>query len=232
MVVIGGSSGIGFEVARRARAAGALVTITGRDPQRLADAAETLGVAGGAVLDAHDQPALRSFFDGLGAADHIVSLVGDSMSGGFLTTSTETMKNVLHSKFWTNWLIGRHAADVLRPGGSLTFTSGTGGRPHDISATYVANLGLDALVQGLAHEMAPHHRVNAVAPTFLGTRTSFWKDVPTGELRALESGFAERVPLQRIGTVAEVASAYLFLLTNTFVTGQTLTVDGGIMLNA
>ena len=93
--------------------------------------------------------------EGLRPVDHIVSMVGDSMAGGFLQTAPQTMQHVLRSKFLTNWAIGRHAARTLAAGGSLTYTSGTGGRPHEISATYVANLAISALVQGLAHEMGP-----------------------------------------------------------------------------
>jgi hypothetical protein len=85
-------------------------------------------------LDAHDEAALEKFFSKLAAVDHLVSMVGDSMAGGFLTTSPETMRHVLHSKFWTNWMIGRHAAPKLRAGGSITYTAGTGGRAQDISA--------------------------------------------------------------------------------------------------
>ncbi len=226
VVVIGGTSGIGREVARQALAAGASVLVTGRDPGRLAAAAAEFETA---ELDAHDERALEAFFGTVGAVDHVVSLVGDSMSGGFLTTTPDTMRHVLDSKFVTNWLIGRHASSVLRPGGSLTFTSGTGGHPHEVSATYVANAGIEALVQGLAYELAPDARVNAVAPTFLGTRTGFWRDVPG--LAELESGFAQKVPLRRIADVEEVAAAYLHLLTNRYITGQVLAVDGGVMLS-
>ena len=99
-----------------------------------------------------------------------------------------------------------------------------------MSATYVANLGIDALVQGLASELAPHIRVNAVAPTFMGTGTAFWKDVPADALEKAQAAFSESVPLKRLGRVEEVASAYIHLMTNGFITGQVLAVDGGVML--
>jgi NAD(P)-dependent dehydrogenase (short-subunit alcohol dehydrogenase family) len=127
-------------------------------------------------------------------------------------------------------MIGRHAAPKLRNGGSLTFTSGTGGRPQDISASYVANLGIGALVQGLASELAPHIRVNAVAPTFMGTGTGFWKDLPYAEIEKAQAVFSQSVPLQRVGTVEEVALAYLHFMMNGFATGQVMAVDGGVML--
>jgi len=157
-------------------------------------------------------------------------MIGDSMTGGFLQTSPETMRHVLGSKFLTNWAIGQHAARILADGGSLTCTSGTGGRPHEVSATYVANLGITALVQGLAVEMAPRHRVNAVAPTFMGTATRFWRDMPDDELARQETSFASSVPLRRTATPGEVAAAYVLLMTSTFITGQVLAVDGGVML--
>jgi NAD(P)-dependent dehydrogenase (short-subunit alcohol dehydrogenase family) len=137
---------------------------------------------------------------------------------------------VLDSKFLANWAIGQHAARILAEDGSLTYTSGTGGRPHEVSATYVANLGIGALVQGLAVEMAPRHRVNAVAPTFMGTATAFWRDTPPDELARQQAAFAAGVPLRRTAATSEVADAYLLLMTSTFITGQVLAVDGGVML--
>jgi NAD(P)-dependent dehydrogenase (short-subunit alcohol dehydrogenase family) len=229
VLVIGGSSGIGYEVARQAGEAGASVTITGRDRRRLADAAESLG-AEARQLDAHDEAQIEPVLADLSPVDHIVSMIGDSMAGGFLQTSPETMRHVLGSKFLANWAIGRHAARILAEDGSLTYTSGTGGRPHEVSATYVANLGIGALVQGLAVEMAPRHRVNAVAPTFMGTATAFWHDTPADELARQQAGFAASVPLRRTATTSEVAGAYLLLMASTFITGQTLAVDGGVIL--
>ena len=192
VAVIGGSSGIGAEVAGRAASLGADVVITGRDPGRLAAAGERIGARRVARLDAHDDDAVEAFFAGLGPVDHLVSLVGDSMAGGFLATTPATMRHVLDSKFWANWTIARHAARALAPGGSLTFTSGTGGRPHEASASYVANPGLGALVEGLAVELAPDVRVNAVAPTFM--RTAFWRDVPPADLDAATAQFVARAP--------------------------------------
>jgi NAD(P)-dependent dehydrogenase (short-subunit alcohol dehydrogenase family) len=231
VVVIGGSSGIGFEIARQAGAQGARLIIVRRDETRLSAAAKNLG---GSVktfaADAHDEKAVDDLFVTLGPFDHLVSMVRDSMAGGFLDTTLATMQHVLQSKFLANWAIARHAARNARSGGSLTFTSGTGGRAQEVSASYVANLGISALVQGLASELAPHIRVNAVAPTFMGTGTGFWSHVPPEELAKLEASFAETVPLRRLGTVQEIASTYLHLMSNGFINGQVVAVDGGVML--
>jgi NAD(P)-dependent dehydrogenase (short-subunit alcohol dehydrogenase family) len=231
VLIIGGSSGIGHEVARQLVAAGAAVVITGRDEEKLRQAAANLGVqASTACFDAHDHDALTGFFASTGNYDHVVSLVGDSMSGGFLSITTEVMRHTLHSKFLTNWMIARLSAGKINKGGSITFTSGTGGRPHEVSATYVANSALSALVQGIAVELAPEIRANAVAPTFMGTKTAFWKHVAVEELEDMMAGFTGLLPLQAIADVSQVASSYLHLMTNKFITGQVLSVDGGIML--
>jgi NAD(P)-dependent dehydrogenase (short-subunit alcohol dehydrogenase family) len=230
VVVLGGSSGIGAQIAQQAVNLGADVVITGRDHDRLATAAARIGTRRALLFNAHDDESIHLFFADLGPADHLVSMVGDSMAGGFLTTTPATMRHVLDSKFWANWTIARNAAANMRPGGSITFTAGTGGRPHEISASYVANLALGALVQGLAVELAPDTRVNAVAPTFMDT--PFWKHLPRPELEAMKQQISARVPLSRLGTVQDVAATYIHLMTNTFITGQTLAVDGGIMLQS
>jgi NAD(P)-dependent dehydrogenase (short-subunit alcohol dehydrogenase family) len=230
VVVLGGSSGIGAQIAQQAVNLVADVVITGRDHDRLATAAAHIGTRRALLFDAHDDDSIHDFFADLGPADHLVSMVGDSVAGGFLTTTPATMRHVLDSKFWSNWTIARNAAANVRPGGSITFTAGTGARPHEISASYVANLALGALVQGLAVELAPNTRVNAVAPTFMDT--PFWKDIPRPELEAMKQQIATRVPLSRLGTVQDVAATYIHLMTNTFITGQTLAVDGGIMLQS
>jgi NAD(P)-dependent dehydrogenase (short-subunit alcohol dehydrogenase family) len=228
VAVLGGSSGIGARVAQQAAGLGADVVITGRDPDRLAAAAADIGARRAIRFDAHDDAAVEELFADLGPVDHVVSMVGDSMAGGFLTTTPATMRHVLDSKFWANWTIARHAAGRLRYGGSITFTAGTGGRPHEISGSYVANLGLAALVEGLAVELAPGARANAVAPTFMDT--PFWRAMPRADLDATKEQVTSRIPLGRLGTLDEVAATYLHLMTNGFVTGQVLSVDGGIML--
>lgn len=163
----------------QATSQGARLTITGRDGSRLSAAAERLGGVETAELDAHDDGALERFFAGLGPVDHVVSMVGDSMAGG-----VHDHRSRDHAPGPGVEVLGQL---VLREGGSPTFTSGTGGRPHEISTTYIANVGLGALVQGLAVELAPRTSVNAVTPTFMGSATAFWKDVPAEKLRRQEA---------------------------------------------
>jgi NAD(P)-dependent dehydrogenase (short-subunit alcohol dehydrogenase family) len=229
VVIIGGSSGIGLEIARQARAERASVIIVGRDAVKVSNAAATLGGdARGIVGDAHDHAALEKFVAALHQFDHLVSMIGDTMAGGFLQTPLETMRHVLHSKFWTNLLIARFAAPLVRDGGSMTFTSGSGVRAQEAAASYVANQALAAMAQGLGSELGPRVRVNVVAPAFMDT--ALWRTKPRQDIDTRIRSYSQINPLGRLGTLEEVASAYIFLMLNTYTTGQVLQVDGGMML--
>lgn len=175
VVVIGGSSGIGLTIARQARAEGASLIVVGRDPAKLSNAVSTLGGdAQGVEGNAHDHSALERFIAALPEFDHLVSMIGDTMAGGFLQTPLDTMQHVLHSKFWTNLLIARFAAPLIRDGGSVTFTSGSGVRAQEAAASYVANQALAAMAQGVGSELGPRVRVNVVAPAFMDTARACW----------------------------------------------------------
>lgn len=234
VAIIGGSSGIGFRVAQLAAQEGANLIIVGRNRERLTAARSELSQMGVAVMtheaDVHNADALDALFATLPPFNHLVSMIGDVMGGGFLNAPMETIRHVIESKFFTNVRIGQLAATKLLPGGCLIYTSGTGGRAQDACASYVGNLGINALVEGLAVEMAPNIRVNAVSPTW--TVTPFWRDMPAEQLATTRQRFAESIPLGRTATIDELAQAYLFLLHNDFITGQHIAVDGGIMLGS
>jgi NAD(P)-dependent dehydrogenase (short-subunit alcohol dehydrogenase family) len=160
--------------------------------------------------------------------DHLVTMIGDTMAGGLLQTPLEAMRHVLHSKFWTNLLIARFAAPLVREGGSMTFTSGSGVRAQEAAASFVANQALAAMVQGLGSELGARVRANVVAPAFIDT--ALWRAKPREEIDARIRSYTQTNPLGRLGTPEEVASAYIFLMVNTYITGQVLQIDGGMML--
>ena len=157
-------------------------------------------------------------------------MVGDVMGGGFLDADLAVIRHAMESKFFTNVRIAQLAARKLRPGGSLVFTSGTGGRAQDACASHGGNLGINALVEGLAVELAPRARVNAVSPTW--TVTPVWRAMPAAQIETTRKRFEQSIPLRRTASIDELASAYLFLMENDFIMGQHIAVDGGIMLGA
>ena len=232
ILVIGGTSGFGFQVAVQAAQAGAGLVITGRNPQKLSAALLQLQAGGapvsGHVVDAADPGELRSFFQQVEPFDHLVSMAGGFMGGGFLEAPVEVIRKAIEEKFFANLAIARLAAPRVRACGSLLFTAGSGGRPQTASGAIIGNDAIRTLVQGLAVELAPRVRVNAVAPTW--TRTPLWRAMPPEQIDATEKEFASLIPLKRTAKIEEVAAAYIFLMQNTFITGQTIIVDGGLTL--
>ncbi|MFD1318358.1 SDR family oxidoreductase [Loigolactobacillus zhaoyuanensis] len=231
ILVLGGTSGFGEAIARQALQQDAQVMIVGRDPEHFQQALGRLMAVGrvaGQIFDVRDETALATYLTQVGPVDHIVSMVGGALSGGFLDTPLEKIRAAVETKFFTNVMIAQQAAPHLAANGSLIFTAGAGGHPHDASGAIVGNQAIQTLVQGLAIELAPHQRANAVAPTW--TPTGLWRDLSADQLQQSQAQTEQQIPLRRVATTDEVASAYLYLMQNTYITGQVLTVDGGFSL--
>ncbi|HEU5469278.1 MAG TPA: SDR family oxidoreductase [Actinophytocola sp.] len=129
VVLIGGSAGIGLETARRARAEGAQVVLTGRDPDRLALAAQEVGTERTAAFDANDHAALAEFFQGLpGPIDHVLVTAGGPHYGPLLEMDAAQVRAALSGHVVLGLELARHAAGRMRPGGTLLLMGGTGGR--------------------------------------------------------------------------------------------------------
>jgi len=230
VVVIGGSAGIGLATARRARAAGAAVVLTGRNQQRLDDAAKDVGALDTAVFDATDFAALARFFDGLAEpVDHILV----SGSGPYYAPLTEIDLELARRDFDQHLFVpievARHALGKVRPSGSLVLIGGTGGRQPGIGRATISAMtaALPALTRNLALELAPI-RVNLVAPGFVDTSLS--AALLGDGLDDRRAQLRETLPIRRVVGPEDVAALAVHLMTNTAVTGATFDVDGGQQL--
>jgi len=226
VVVVGGSSGIGLETARLALAAGASVTIAGRSEDRLRRAAADLGGAvRSAVADVTDDSAVQALFDGEARVDHVFLPAGELKPGGgdVLGSDLNGLRSILESR-----LIGVvHVVRRARPkmtGGSITLMSGLyANRPAPGAAFGAAAVAaVDGFTRALALDLAPI-RVNAVAPGL--TDTPLWDSFGAQREAILAQGTA--LPVGRIGRPEEVAAGVIFLMSNGFVTGTVLAIDGG-----
>jgi len=174
VVVIGGSAGIGLETARRARAEGAKVILTGRNPEPLQPAASELDAMSTAAFDAADTASLERFFRDLPATiDHVMVTAGRPHYGRLLDMDYEQMRDAIAAHLMLMLQVARNAANKVRPGGTLLFMGGTGGRRTGIGLGIVSAVtaALPALTANLALELAPV-RVNLIAAGFVDTPLS------------------------------------------------------------
>jgi NAD(P)-dependent dehydrogenase (short-subunit alcohol dehydrogenase family) len=229
VVVIGGTSGIGLATAAMARDEGARVTVVGRDERRLAAALDELGdSATGAALDVADEGAVRELFGSFDHLDHVVMLAGTHASGEVVDVDTSTLREPVENRLWGALYVCKYAAPKMTDG-SITVCTGAGvARPRRGAAIVAAAAGsAELLARAVALEVAPV-RVNIIRPGIVDTPLL---DRMAGDQRdAMIAAMAKRIPLARVAEPAEIAHAILFLMANTYMTGSTLTIDGGFSL--
>ena len=226
VVVIGGSAGIGLETARRARAEGADVIITGRDPERLEPAARDVGARRTAAFDADDEVALTRFFDELpDRIDHVLLTAGRPHYEPLLEMNSEQVRHALGGHAALALAVARNAAGKIRPGGALLLMGGTGGRRirRDLGLISAATAAFP-LTATLALELAPV-RVNLIAAGFVDTPLS--ASLLGDGLEARRDELRMTLPIGRVVGPADVAALAVHLMSNTALTGATYDIDGG-----
>lgn len=228
VLVIGGSSGIGFGVARAAREAGAIVTIASSNRERVEAAVGRLGGGEGAQLDVTDEGAVERFFAAPGQWDHIAFTAADWAQVDhvdFAGIDLAAAGQIFGVRVWGAMAVAKHGAKRIAPGGTLIFTNGMAAhRPQKGLTVSTAMAGaVEHMVKGLAVDLAPV-RVNGVCPGAI--RTEAWDELPPDFRKFQEERLSGQL-VPRVGETSEAAEAYLYLMRSTYVTGQTLRVEGG-----
>ncbi len=239
VVVIGGSSGMGLATARAAVAAGARLTIAGRDAQRLAQSARSIATDGGAgsdvdarKLDITDEAALTAFFAALDPFDHLVVTAHASsvVTGAIAPLASMTVaaaRAFMETKFWGPFMAVKHARTKLAPRGSIVLFSGAAGARKLLpnhTAIGATNGAVEAFARQLAKEIAPQ-RVNVIAAGLV--RTPTYDGMPVEAREAMYEHYAQNALVGRVGMPEDIARAALYLMTNHYVTGQIHEIDGG-----
>jgi NAD(P)-dependent dehydrogenase (short-subunit alcohol dehydrogenase family) len=228
VVLIGGSAGIGLETARRARSEGADVVLTGRDPERLERAARDVDARSTAAFDATDAAALKRFFDELpDPIDHVLVTGPGPSYVPLLDMDADQVRDALGSHVVLGLEVARNAAPRMRPGGTLLFMGGTGGRKisRELGLVSAATATLPPFVAALSLALAPV-RVNLIAAGFVDTPLSASYFDARG-LEARRQELRTTLPIGRVVGPADVAALAVHLMANTALTGATYDIDGG-----
>jgi NAD(P)-dependent dehydrogenase (short-subunit alcohol dehydrogenase family) len=228
IVIIGGTSGIGFATAKAAADEGALVVIASSNEAKIAKAKEKLpsGVEG-YVINLLDEGSIKAFFEKIGAYDHLVYTAGDPLLvGEQKDLSLEVAQRFFGVRYWGAFLATKYGAGQIREGGSIVLSSGMASRRPRKGLTVVSSVcnATEALGRALSVELAPL-RVNVVCP---GTvRTELWDSFPESVREATFQHAQENLLVKHVGEAHEVAEAYLYLMRAGFTTGQVVVSDGG-----
>ncbi len=233
VVITGGGSGIGATTAERFLAEGARVAVIDNSPEAIQRVRESLSDLDLAIeADVSDPGAVGSAFDRLderwGGIDVLISNAGISVRNTFMEITLEQWRKVIDVNLTGTFLVGQAAAQRMLGGDGgviLNMGSTNGITGYPFYADYNASkAGVIELTRSMALELAPTIRVNVVCPGFIVTPMQEAEYTPE-MLRAFE----DMVPLQRVGTPAEVAGLFAFLASDEagFISGQTIVIDGG-----
>jgi NAD(P)-dependent dehydrogenase (short-subunit alcohol dehydrogenase family) len=229
VVVIGGTSGIGLETARLARAEGADLIVTARDEKRLQEVGRELG-AKTAAFDATDFDRLRRFFEDVpGPIDHVLVTGPGPYYAPLAEFDFDRARRDVEAHLLLPIALAKIAGRKIRPPGTLLLMGGTGGRRTSVGFSLIGALTAagPASTRNLALELAPV-RVNMIAAGFVDTPLS--AAILGDQIEARRESLRKSLPIRRVVGPADIAALAVHLMTNTAVTGATYDIDGGQQL--
>ncbi len=231
VVVVGGGSGIGHSVASRAYTCGARITIASRDSEKLKRVAGEIG--GGvnvAPVNMTDETAVQTWASGLGSIDHLVVSASSASHGPFESLDTQRVRAMFDAKFFGPYVVAREVLPHMNTGGSITLFSGVLSRKPGMNCSGLGavNGAVESLVRRMALELGPDTRVNCCSPGMV--RSDAYAGMDPQAREAMYTSTGESLPVGRVGETVEIADAALFLMTNGYVTGLVLDIDGGHMV--
>ncbi|MET7985898.1 MULTISPECIES: SDR family oxidoreductase [unclassified Streptomyces] len=232
VVVIGASAGIGLETARQVRAGGGRLVLVGRNPERLQEAARELRPVATAAFDASDTGRLGEFFEELpGPVDHVLLTAGSPAYMPLDGMDVADASRAFAGRLSMALGVALGSRDKVRPGGTLIFLGGTGGRRPGVGMAVVSAMtaALPALTANLALELAPI-RANLIAPGFVDTPLS--ASLLGDQLEARKEELRTTLPIRRVVVPEDVAALAVHIMVNEALTGATFDVDGGQQLVA
>lgn len=225
VLVVGRSSGIARAVTLLARSEGAEVVVAGRNQDTLARAYDDSGITA-EFLDITDDTSIDALAERLGSVDHVVSTASARARGKLSELERVDVQRSFDTKVIGPTMLAKYFAPRMNPRGSFVLFSGVNAFKVNVGYLGVAitNGAVDFLTRSLAVELAPI-RVNAISPGVIDTGA--WDTMGEDGKHAYFERVSAENPAGRIGSPEDVAGAVLFAMTNTFMTGVMLKIDGG-----
>jgi NAD(P)-dependent dehydrogenase (short-subunit alcohol dehydrogenase family) len=226
VLVVGRGSGIARAVCLAARDEGARVIAAGRGRESLPAAYDGEPGISTETVDLTDEDSIAALGERLGTVTHIVSTASARVRGKIADLDRDALRLSFDTKVIGPLMLAKHLAPRMDPAGSIVVFSGVAAVKIAVGTMGVAitNAAADTLARSLALELAPI-RVNAISPGVIDTGA--WDAFGPDGKAAYFADMSSRNPAGRIGAADDIARAVVFALTSTFLTGQTLHVDGG-----
>ncbi|KIV50624.1 short-chain dehydrogenase [Aneurinibacillus migulanus] len=231
VILLGGTSGVGFATAEAAAREGASVVVVSSRKEKVDNAISRLPKGSeGHIVDLSSEEQVRTFFSQIGEFDHLVFSAGESLLVENLSTiDMETARRFFNLRYWGAFMAAKYGSGNIRHGGSISLTSGVAGVRPQKGFTVAASIcsAVEALTRALAVELSPL-RVNAVS--FGLMRTELWSGIPEEDRNVMYETAGKVLPIGRVGEPEDAAEAFLYLMREKYSTGQTIVVDGGSTL--
>ncbi|GAA5184325.1 SDR family oxidoreductase [Rugosimonospora acidiphila] len=231
VVLLGGTSGLGFAVAELLAAQGAELVLASSSQARVDEAVAKLpGGTTGYAVDLRSEEAIARLFETIGEFDHLVYTAGEALS--LLPVDgmdLDVAREFFGLRFFSVLTAVKHAAKRIRPGGSITLTTGSAGERPSPGWSVAASIcgAISSLTKALAVELAPI-RVNAVAPGVV--RSPMWASLGAEAREAYFTQVSDATLVKRVGETEQVAQTYAYLIDQPFSSGTVVAVDGGTLL--
>lgn len=231
VIILGGSSGLGLATARLAAASGAMVTIVSSNPQKIETALNSLpDNCKGLAVDLSNEDEIKRLFDTQDNFDHLVYTAGENITGNTVVkTEIEEAKKFFILRFWSAMAAVKYGSKKINAGGSVCLMTGNFGQRPAAGYSLGASIcgAMDAFTRAMAIELAPI-RVNNVAAGII--KTNLWDSLDDTDRNRLYTHLENTLPLKRVGEADDIAKAFVYLMTQTYTTGQSIIVDGGAVL--
>lgn len=226
VLIIGRGSGLARAIALAARDAGAQIIAAGRGTETLSAAYAGEPGVSTETVDLTDEASIAALAERLGPIDHVISTASARARGRLADLDRDAIRLSFDTKVIGPLMLAKHLAPRMNKDGSFVIFSGVAAAKIAVGTMGVAitNAAADVLARSLALELAPI-RVNAISPGVIDTGA--WDAFGAQGKADYFADISARNPARRIGTPDEIAQGVLFALTNAFLTGQTLHIDGG-----